>query len=268
MSNLEFPDFTPGAKRASIDLEAPDAFVHFQEAAQFAGGAGANGFELFDKVQKASAERNARVEAIYKTIYADAEKKHAEELRKLTGEANPTADKTELRKGSPLTLFMPLCKIDEAQHLVWGVAASETPDRQGEVLDYAGSKPNFQAWSDSVQKDSGGASKGNVREMHSLSAVGTLTEINFNDAERRIEVCAKITDAQAWAKVITKTYLGFSIGGRYERTWSDSEGLLHYVAIPHEISLVDRPAVPDAIFSVAKIEGVHKGQPKQIALET
>jgi hypothetical protein len=219
---------------------------------------GADGFGLLERVDAELAPVSIAVRDHYQKIFKDASTITTEEKRWPNAHA--------LKKGAPLTLFMPLYKIDQTQHLVWGVCASETPDRENEVLDYQGSKPNFQAWSQSVQKDSGGASKGNVREMHQLSAVGTLAEINFDDAAKRIEICAKITDAQAWAKVVSKTYLGFSVGGRYEKTWPDAGGLTRYIAIPHEISLVDRPSVPGAGFSILKLE--HTEKPKTVKLET
>jgi hypothetical protein len=168
--------------------------------------------------------------------------------------ANPPREKRVLAKGAPMQLFMRLSKIDEEQRLVYGIATSETPDRENEVLDYEGSKPLFRAWSESVQKDSQGASLGNVREMHNLSAVGTLAEIQFNDTAKQVEVCAKITDDNAWKKVLSRTYTGFSVGGKYAKTWQDGK-LTRYVADPVEISLVDRPCVPDATFQLVKADG-------------
>jgi hypothetical protein len=172
-------------------------------------------------------------------------------LTKTTTEPKPKT----LSKGAPLQLFMRLSKIDEEQRLVYGVAASEAPDRQNEILDYEGSKPYFKAWSESVQKDSQGASLGNLREMHGLSAVGTLAEIEFNDSAKQIEVCAKITDDRAWSKVLSRTYTGFSVGGRYVDVRKESNGLMRYIADPSELSLVDRPAVPDATFQLVKADG-------------
>ena len=213
--------------------EVPDAFTKFLADAQLAGVAG--GFSHVEKLRTETANVNERAASIYKGIAA-------------------AADKTEtkrLAKGAPLKLFVPLSKIDEEQKLVYGVAISETPDRQDEILDYEGSKPYFRAWSESVCKDSGGVSLGNVREMHQLSAVGTVKDIEFNDGEKRIEICVKVADDGAWKKVVERVYTGFSIGGKYAKTWQDGK-LTRYIADPSEISFVDRPAVPDAVFEMVK----------------
>ena len=37
-------------------------------------------------------------------------------------------------------------KIDAAKRLVYGVLTEEVADRQGEILDYDSSKPNFEKW--------------------------------------------------------------------------------------------------------------------------
>jgi hypothetical protein len=163
--------------------------------------------------------------------------------------------KRALAKDAPLQLFMRLSKIDEEKRLVYGVCTSEAPDRENEVCDYTGSKPYFQKWSESVRKDTGNKSFGNVREMHTLSAVGTLEQIQFNDAQRQIEICAKVVDDTAWKKVKAGVYSGFSVGGRYAKTWQVGT-LTHYIADPVEVSLVDRPCVPNATFQMVKASGV------------
>jgi hypothetical protein len=165
------------------------------------------------------------------------------------------AKRAALAKDAPLQLFMRLTKIDEEKRLVYGVATSEMPDRENEVCDYEGSKPYFQKWSESVQKDSQGKSKGNLREMHTFSAAGTLEQIQFNDAAKQIEICAKVVDDNAWRKVKAGVYSGFSVGGRYAKTWQVGK-LTHYIADPVEISLVDRPCVPSATFQMVKAGGV------------
>jgi hypothetical protein len=53
-----------------------------------------------------------------------------------------------------LALFIPLTKADAAQRLVYG-RFDETPDRAGEVFDYATSKPLIEAWSSDIAKASG-----------------------------------------------------------------------------------------------------------------
>jgi hypothetical protein len=154
---------------------------------------------------------------------------------------------------SALDLFLPLAKVDLDRRLITGIATAETPDRSGEIFDYASSKPNFEKWSAEAAAASGGKSLGAVRVMHTAVAAGKLTDIAFDDDAKRITVCAKIVDDDEWRKVQEGVYTGFSQGGRYVKRWADPDtGLTRYTAEPHEISLVDLPCVPDATFDVVK----------------
>ncbi len=160
---------------------------------------------------------------------------------------------------SSLDLFLPLAKVDLDRRLVTGVATAETPDRSGEIFDYASSKPYFEKWSAEAAAASGGKSFGAVRAMHTPIAAGKLTDIAFDDNAKRITVVAKIVDDAEWAKVQEGVYTGFSQGGRYVKRWADADsGLTRYTADPHEISLVDLPCVPDATFDVVKDGMVEK----------
>jgi hypothetical protein len=154
---------------------------------------------------------------------------------------------------SAFDFFLPLAKVDIDRRLVTGVATAETPDRSGEIFDYASSKPFFEKWSAEAAAASGGKSLGAVRAMHTPIAAGKLTDIAFDDKAKRITVCAKVVDDDEWRKVQEGVYTGFSQGGRYVRRWADPDsGLTRYTAEPHEISLVDLPCVPDATFDVVK----------------
>ena len=160
---------------------------------------------------------------------------------------------------SALDLFLPLAKVDLDRRLVTGVATAETPDRSGEIFDYASSKPYFEKWSAEAAAATGGKSFGAVRAMHTPIAAGKLTDIAFDDNAKRITVVAKIVDDDEWRKVQEGVYTGFSQGGRYVKRWADPDsGLTRYTADPHEISLVDLPCVPDATFDVVKDGMVEK----------
>jgi hypothetical protein len=87
-------------------------------------------------------------------------------------------------------LVHPAEKINQTQRLVFG-RIDETPDRRGEVMDYACSAPLYRAWSNSMQKASGGANLGNVRVTHQPIAAGMLTSIEFDDAATAIYICAR-----------------------------------------------------------------------------
>ena len=158
-----------------------------------------------------------------------------------------------------LDFFLPLAKVDLDRRIVTGVATAETPDRSGEICDYASSKPYFEKWSAEALEASGGKSLGAVRAMHGRIAAGKLTGISFDDDGKRIVVEAKIVDDEEWRKVAEGVYTGFSQGGRYVKRWPDPDtSLIRYTAEPHEISLVDLPCLPDATFEVVKDGVVEK----------
>lgn len=164
------------------------------------------------------------------------------------------ADKSFM--GTPFAMTVPITKVDLAQRIVYGVAALEQVDKAGEIFDYESSKPHFQAWTSDFSKRTGGKSKGNVREMHRDVAAGKLTNLNFNDAQKQVEVAAKVVDDAAWEKVQEGVYTGFSIGGSYADKWNDPAGKgLRYTAKPSEISLVDNPCMPGATFTAVKSDG-------------
>lgn len=154
--------------------------------------------------------------------------------------------------------FFQLGKVDEVKRLVFGRAVQSTPDKAGEVFDYAASKPHFEKWSGEQMAASGGKSAGNIRSMHKTdSSAGIVVPggLTFHDDEQAIDLCVKVVDDQDWAKVMAGAYTGFSIGGRYGKSWQDGN-LKRYEALPSEISLVDRPCVPTAtFFDVQKADG-------------
>ena len=85
-----------------------------------------------------------------------------------------------------------------------------------------------------------------------------VTALTFNDADKQIEICAKVVDNAEWAKVEEGVYTGFSQGGTYARRWTDETGAKRYTADPHEISLVDLPCLAEARFEMVKADGSHE----------
>ncbi|OYV46825.1 MAG: hypothetical protein B7X10_04690 [Burkholderiales bacterium 21-58-4] len=146
-----------------------------------------------------------------------------------------------------MDIFAQIFKVDEARREVWGRAAQETPDRSGEILDYETSKPYFEKWSQEVSEATDGKSLGNIRSMHGNVAAGKVIAMEFNDAEKAIDIGTKIVDDNEWEKVLEGVHSGFSIGGRYVKSWKDGD-LKRYTAEPNEVSLVDRPCIPTAKF--------------------
>lgn len=159
-----------------------------------------------------------------------------------------------------MKLFAQLRKVDEEKRLVFGRIAEEAVDHSGEIMDYAKSKPYFEAWSQEMAKATDGKNLGNVRAMHGKVAAGGLTGIDFNDSDKAVDVCAKIVDDGEWKKVLEGIYTGFSIGGSYVGSpvveKMDGKDVKRYVAKPSEVSLVDRPCMPGAkFFEVQKADG-------------
>lgn len=156
-----------------------------------------------------------------------------------------------------LNIFVPINKIDEEQRLVYGQAAAEVLDNSGEMFDYDGSKPYFEKWSDNAFATSGGKSHGNIRVMHTSKVAGIVSSpLGFDDSAKTIDCVAKVIDDAEWEMVKAGGYTGFSMGGRYVSRAKKSDGITRYVAEPVEISLVDKPCIPTATFSVVKADGI------------
>lgn len=158
------------------------------------------------------------------------------------------------RKTDNLSIFIPICKVDEERRLVYGRLAAEEVDAADEIFDYESSKPLFEKWSADQEAASMGKSLGNVRAMHGSVAAGKLTEFSCNDADKAIEGCAKVVDDAEWEKVLEGVYTGFSMGGKYVKRWQDGANW-RYTARPVEVSLVDSPCIKSATFSVIKMDG-------------
>lgn len=158
----------------------------------------------------------------------------------------------------PLRIFVPLAKADAAQRLVYGYF-DETPDRAGEVFDYASSKPNIEAWSAEMSKASDGKSLGNIRGQHSNIAAGKLVELTFDDDLKKVGFVAKVVDDNEWKKVEEGVYTGFSPGGRYAKRWQDGAHK-RYTADVRELSIVDIPCNPSATFTMVKADGTEEAR--------
>ena len=154
-----------------------------------------------------------------------------------------------------IEVFFPFTKIDIENREVWGRITQEAPDKSKEVFDYESSVPFFKAWNEEFAGRTDGESVGNVREMHQLSAVGIFKAMDYNDAELAIDAGCKVTDDDAWQKVLDKVYTGFSIGGGYVKKWKDGD-MTRYTAKPSEVSLVDNPCLGKAVFTqIIKMDG-------------
>ena len=175
-----------------------------------------------------------------------------------------------------LKKFMQLTKVDVAKNLIYGTFTAEVLDKSGEIADYPSTKAAIETWSADMLKTSGGKSKGNISLMHGDKVAGIVKDINYHDDAKVIHGCVEVkpevtADAQ-------KGYLnGFSIGGSYAKKWEDPvhKGHQRFTPIISEISVVDNPCVPIAIFDAIKdasfvvvgsdgVEAMHKFAPKEV----
>lgn len=138
-----------------------------------------------------------------------------------------------------MRLFFPIAKVDAESRMVWGYASTEARDDQNEIV----TRGALEAALGDYMKFA------NVREMHQLSAVGVTQEAAIDG--KGLYIGAKIVDDRAWAKVVAGVYKGFSIGGRVTERAASDPGTITALVL-NEISLVDRPANPEAVFDCWK----------------
>lgn len=161
-------------------------------------------------------------------------------------------------------LYLNIAKVDQDQRLVEGIASTEALDHQpgewdghryaGDIVDAAAIKaalPDYLKWA-------------NIREMHQPSAVGTALSAEVIDG--RLHLAIKVVDDGAWTKVKTGVYKGFSIGGRIVKAVLEKLADGTYIRrilelVLTEISLVDRPANPDARILLYKMEDAPMATP-------
>lgn len=142
--------------------------------------------------------------------------------------------------------FLPITKVDDEQRMVWGYASTGALDLDGEIIKVSAIKaalPDYLEW-------------GNIREMHTASAVGVAAETAMDD--KGLWLGAHISDDTAWRKckpttladgtVLGPVYKGFSIGGAVRRKVGMTIEELQLI----EISLVDRPANPECRIEMVK----------------
>lgn len=128
---------------------------------------------------------------------------------------------------------------------VFGYASSGAEDSDGETITSDAMKaalPDYMKF-------------GAVREMHDAKkAAGTAIEAEVQE-DGRTWFGAHVVDPVAVKKVETGVYKGFSIGGKVTERDSLNKRLIKGVKLV-EVSLVDRPANPEAVFTMFKAETV------------
>jgi hypothetical protein len=129
---------------------------------------------------------------------------------------------------------------DDGTVRVYGIASSEAVDEQGEIVRADAIRaaiPDYMRFPA-------------LREMHQLSAAGSTLEAEVGE-DGTTRIVAHVVDPVAVAKVRNQVYRGFSIGGRVTQREPGNPKTITALVL-NEISLVDRPANPKAIFDCWK----------------
>lgn len=145
-------------------------------------------------------------------------------------------------------VFATITKVDDngdGTIDVHGVASTETKDAQGETVTKGcmiDALPDYFAHG-----------TGALRAMHQPIAAGYVYKAEVN-AAGETEISAKVVDPVEVLKVTTGTYKGFSIGGKKVPGGYDAATKTISKMKLTEISLVDRPANPEATITMWKGE--------------
>jgi hypothetical protein len=133
--------------------------------------------------------------------------------------------------------------LDDGTIKVHGIVSTPAKDDQGEIVLPAAMR---EAIPDYMRFPA-------LREMHGLSAAGTALSCDCDD-NGITRIVGHVVDPIAVKKVRNNVYRGFSIGGRVIEREAGNYSTISKLQL-QEISLVDRPANPEAVISLWKISG-------------
>lgn len=131
---------------------------------------------------------------------------------------------------------------DDGTIKVWGWASTGAVDSDGEIITPEAMKaalPDYMKF-------------GAVREMHQSKAAGTAIEAEVKD-DGKTWFGAHVVDSEAVRKVKANVYKGFSIGGKVTDRDEMNKSIIKGIKLV-EVSLVDRPANPEAVITIMKAE--------------
>lgn len=144
-------------------------------------------------------------------------------------------------------------ELDDGTVKVWGYASSGAVDADGETITPDAMKaalPDYMKF-------------GAVREMHRAKAAGTAIEASVEE-DGRTFFGAHVVDSEAVKKIKANVYKGFSIGGKITERDSMNKSVIKGIKLV-EVSLVDRPANPDALFTMYEAEDIEPSAVDQLA---
>lgn len=146
-----------------------------------------------------------------------------------------------------MKLFGSISKVSENEDgtlTVSGIASSESVDSDGEII-----------LADAIKNSIGDYMKfAALREMHQNIAAGTTLSMKVaEDGLTHIE--ALVVDPVSVKKVLAGVLKGFSIGGKVLKRNSEKRNIIEGLKLT-EVSLVDRPANPDAMITLYKADTI------------
>lgn len=143
---------------------------------------------------------------------------------------------------------------DDGTIKVWGYASTGAEDSDKETVTADAMKaalPDYMKF-------------GAVREMHDATkAAGTAIEASVGD-DGKTWFGAHVVDPTAVIKVQTGVYKGFSIGGKVTKRDDLNKSVIKGIKLV-EVSLVDRPANPEAVITVMKAERTQEDDVEELA---
>ncbi|HEX3919005.1 MAG TPA: HK97 family phage prohead protease [Caulobacteraceae bacterium] len=149
-----------------------------------------------------------------------------------------------------MRLFGELTKIEDQPDgtlKVYGVASTGARDDAGEIVLPQAMKAALPDY----------ARYPALREMHQPTAAGRTLEATVDD-DGVTRIVAHVVDPVAIAKVKSRTYSGFSIGGKVLSRDKADATVITKIRLS-EISLVDRPANPEAVIDLWKADAAPVG---------
>ena len=146
-----------------------------------------------------------------------------------------------------MKLFGNISKVnenDDGTLTVSGIASSESIDSDGEII-----------LADAIKNSIGDYMKfGALREMHQNIAAGTTLSMKVAD-DGKTEIEALVVDPVSVKKVLAGVLKGFSIGGKVTKRSGQNRNIIEALKLT-EVSLVDRPANPDAMITLYKADTI------------
>jgi hypothetical protein len=155
-----------------------------------------------------------------------------------------------------MKLYADIAKTEEQDDgtiKVWGWASTGAVDSDGEIVTPEAMKaalPDYMKF-------------GAVREMHQSKAAGTAIEAEVKD-DGKTWFGAHVVDSEAVKKVKANVYKGFSIGGKVTDRDQMNKSIIKGIRLV-EVSLVDRPANPEAVITIMKADRTAEDDVSELA---